>query len=286
VAVPVATAGNDLALEAQMPSTSRSGAWSWRHLRVWRGIVLALTGIFFLLPLYAAIRFALENNLGHLTVAAFTAIPHTAGFMPAFLLSIRLAAVTMAITLALMVPTTIYVHLKHPKLLVAFDAITLLPIAIPPIVLIIGVLQIVPFQLKSTPYLLSLEYVILAMPFAYRSLDAGLRAIDLKTLVEASRSLGGRWLTTMWRVVVPNLRAALLSAMILTLALVLGEFTMASLDLYTTLPVWVVNTDAITAHISVAVSFLSLVLTWILLLALSSFDRRQLRKTVIVEEVR
>jgi len=61
---------------------------------------------------------------------------------------------------------------------------------------------------------------------------------------------------------------------------------MASLDLYTTLPVWVVNTDAITAHISVAVSFLSLVLTWILLLALSSFDRRQLRKTVIVEEVR
>jgi len=284
VVVPVVGANDALVAEARVRPKSGSGTRSWRHLRVWRGIVLGLTGIFFLLPLYAALRFALETNLGHLTVAAFTAIPHTTGFMSAFLLSLRLAAVTMAITLVLMVPTTIYVHLRHPKLLVAFDAITLLPIGIPPIVLIIGVLQTAPFALKSTPYLLALEYVVLAMPFAYRSLDAGLRAIDLKTLVEASRSLGGRWLTTMWRVVVPNLRAALLSAMILTLALVLGEFTMASLDLYTTLPVWVVNTDSITAHISVAVSFLSLVLTWILLLALSSFDRRQFRNTVLVAE--
>lgn len=261
-----------------------AGRFSVRRLRWWRGVVLGLTGIFFLIPLYAALRFALENNLGHLTVAAFTAIPHTTGFTAAFFLSLRLAAVTMAITLVLMVPTTIYVHLRYPKLLVVFDAITLLPIGIPPIVLIIGVLQWAPFSLKSTPYLLSLEYVILAMPFAYRSLDAGLRAIDLKTLVEASRSLGARGYSTILRVVMPNLRAALASAMILTLALVLGEFTMASLDLYTTLPVWVVNTDSITAHVSVAVSFLSLVLTWFLLLGLSAFDRRQFRRLRVVAE--
>jgi putative spermidine/putrescine transport system permease protein len=283
VAIPVAATSEALLAEGQVPRR-RSGTWSWRNLRVWRGVVLGLTGIFFLVPLYAALRFALENNLGHLTFAAFSAIPHTTGFLPAFYLSLRLAAVTMVITLALMVPTTIYVHLKYPRLLVVFDAITLLPVGIPPIVLIIGVLQTAPFALKSTPYLLSLEYVILAMPFAYRSLDAGLRAIDLKTLVEASRSLGGRWITTVWRVIIPNLRTSLLSAMILSLALVLGEFTMASLDLYTTLPVWVVNTDAITAHVSVAVSFLSLMLTWILLMALSSFDRRQFRKTVLIAE--
>ena len=132
-------------------------------------------------------------------------------------------------------------HLRLPGLRRLFDGITIVPIVIPPIVLIIGVLQVAPTFLKSTPYLLALEYAILAMPFVYRSLDAGLRAIDLKTLVEASRSLGGRWGSTLWRVVVPNLRSGLLSATVLTVALVLGEFTMASLDLFQTLPVWIYN---------------------------------------------
>jgi len=126
--------------------------------------------------------------------------------------------------------------------------------------------------LKGTPDLLALVYVVLAMPFVYRSLDAGLRAIDLKTLVEASRSLGGRWSSTLLRVVLPNLRAALLSATILTVALVLGEFTMASLDQYQTFPVWIVNFEQDDAHVSTAVSLLALVGTWLLLLLITSFD--------------
>ena len=69
-----------------------------------------------------------------------------------------------------------------------------------------------PSFLLSTLYLLALVYVILAMPFAYRSLDAGLRAVDLKTLTEASNSLGAGWFTTLLRVVLPNLKTALLSA--------------------------------------------------------------------------
>ncbi len=64
---------------------------------------------------------------------------------------------------------------------------------IPPIVLTVGVLQVFPVQLKATMWLLGIEYVILAMPFAYRAIDAGLRSIDLKTLTEASSNLGANW---------------------------------------------------------------------------------------------
>ena len=63
-------------------------------------------------------------------------------------------------------------------------------------------------------------------------------------MVEASNSLGAGWPTTLWRVVLPNLRTAMLSATVLTVALVLGEFTMASLDLYETFPVWIVQLRA------------------------------------------
>jgi putative spermidine/putrescine transport system permease protein len=249
-----------------------------RNIAWWRGIVLVLTGAFFLLPLFAALRFSLENFTGGLTLSAYTAIPSQLGFTAALSLSVRLAAVTTGITLGLMVPTSVYVHLRLPRLRPVFDSITIVPIVIPPIVLIVGVLQVAPTFLKSTPYLLALEYTILAMPFVYRSLDAGLRAIDLKTLTEASRSLGGGWRSTLWRVIVPNLRTSILSATVLTIALVLGEFTMASLDLYQTVPVWIYQFAQDDGHVSTAVSLLALVVTWIVLMVISSFDLRRIRR--------
>ena len=249
------------------------------RLRVWRAVVLFIAGAYFLIPIYAGLRFSFENDAGHLSLYAVKAIPSEPGFSAAFWLSMRLAVVTLALTLVLLVPTSVYVHLKLPRLRRLLDFVTILPIVIPPIVLILGVLRAAPLWLRASPYLLSLVYVILSMPFVYRSLDAGLSAIDLKTLVEASRSLGGNWLNTLWRVVVPNLRSALLSATVLTLALVLGEFTMASLDLWTTLPVWIYQFQQVDAHVSTAVSMVSLIGTWLLITLIVSLDRSQSRRT-------
>ena len=70
----------------------------------------------------------------------------------------------------------------------------------------------------SAPWFLSSElslipfYAVLAMPFTYRALDAGIRAIDLRTLVDASRSLGAGWLTTLCRVLIPNLTSAIIGS--------------------------------------------------------------------------
>ena len=82
-----------------------------------------------------------------------------------------------------------------------------------------------------------LLYVVLVLPYAYRALDAGLSAIDVTTLAEAARSLGAGWATVIVRVVVPNMTTALLSAAFISIALVLGEFTFASLLNYDTLQV-------------------------------------------------
>ena len=186
----------------------------------------------------------------------------------------------MVVSTILMVPTSIYVHLRMPRFRRVMDVVSVLPIVIPPIVLNIGVLGDFPLWAKSSPYLLSFMYVILAMPFVYRSLDAGLSAIDLKTLTEASRSLGGNWIKTMWQVILPNIRPALLSATVLTLALVFGEYTMASLDLWTTIPVWIaqfqVSSDG---HVQVAASMVGLIGTWVLLVLVVSLDRSQSRRS-------
>jgi putative spermidine/putrescine transport system permease protein len=255
---------------AQAPAPAARSAPRRRSYPVWRWAILLIAAVYFLIPLYSGLRFA--------GLKAFTDVFSQSGFISAIGLSLRLALVTTILTLLLMVPTVVYVHLRLPQVRRIMEAITILPIVIPPIVLIIGVLKVAPGFLLSTPYLLALIYVILAMPFAYRSLDAGLRAFDLKTMVEASNSLGAGWPTTLWRVVLPNIRTAMLSATVLTVALVLGEYTMASLDLYQTFPVWIVNFEQSSGPVSVAASLLALFVTWLLLMLIVLVGGRSARK--------
>jgi len=254
----------------RQPAPVAAPARRRRSVPVWRWAILLIAAVYFLLPLFAALRFA--------GLSAFGTVFGQAGFGTSVWLTARLAAMAWIITLLLMVPTTVYVHLRMPGLRRLMEGITILPIVIPPVVLIIGVLQVSPSALKSAPWLLGLEYVILAMPFSYRSIDAGLSAMDLKTLTEASSSLGAGWLTTLWRVILPNMRTALLSATVLILALVFGEFTMASLDLYVTLPVWIVQFDQLNAQMSEAASLLALFVTWALLMLITVIATRRNRR--------
>ena len=71
-------------------------------------------------------------------------------------------------------------------------------------------------------------YVILSFPYMYRAVDTGLAAIDIRSLTEASQSLGAGWARILWRVIFPNLRTAILSSSS-TLAIVVGEFTIVAL---------------------------------------------------------
>ena len=258
----------------------------WR-LRWWRGLVLTAAGLYFLVPLLAAVRFCVVQAGGGLSVSVFTGIFAQQGFSTALGLSVRLALVTTLITLVLMVPTSIYIHLHVPALRRVMDALTSLPIVVPPIILIVGVLAVAPAWLKASPYLLALEYVVIALPFMYRSLDAGLRAIDHRTLVDAARSLGAGWRATLLRVLVPNLRSAILSGTVLTVALVIGEYTMASLDQYQTFQVWIYAFDQNSAQVSVAASLIALLVTWGLLLAISylgTSGRRRRRPTLSMQK--
>jgi len=255
------------------PAAAPAGARPRRRGQApaWRWAILLIAGLYFLLPLFAALRFA--------GLKAFGTVFTSPGFVPALWLSVRLAAVTWIVSMALMIPTTVYVHLRMPAMRRLLESVTILPIVIPPVVLIIGVLQVMPLSLRASVWMLGLEYVILAMPFAYRALDAGLRAIDVKTLTEASSSLGGGLLITLWRVLLPNLRTAVLSATILIVAMVLGEFTMASLALKETFPVWIVLFDQLNANISVAASFFALFVTWLFLMMITVIATRQSRRT-------
>ncbi|MFF9064284.1 ABC transporter permease [Streptomyces sp. NPDC014891] len=257
-----------------------------RRPRVWRGLVLALGGAYFLVPLIASFVFTVHTPGRGVSFEAYTELLAADGFTESLLLSLGLAAATIALALLLVVPALVAVRLGAPRLRPVVEVVCMLPLVVPPIALVTGISTVLRWgpdhlsrtplyqtflavQNESFPFVLVLAYTVLALPFVYRSLDAGLRAVDVPTLVEAARNCGAGWPHVMLRVVLPNLRPSLAGAAFLTLALVLGEFTIASLLGFRPFAVWIVSISGAHARMSVAVSLLSLVVTWLLLLLLS-----------------
>lgn len=232
------------------PAGSRAGRGGGTAGQV---VVVVLCAVFFVLPLVSLARFSLQNvpviRLGWSTLferwslKGITAAFGEPAFGPALWLTIKLAVGTTVLTLALLIPTAVWVHLRLPRLRPVIEFITVLPYVIPAIALVAGVKVVKPHARWFLDSKLSLIpfYVVLALPFTYRALDAGLRAIDLRTLVDASRSLGAGWGTTLRRVLIPNLRSAIISATFLIVAVVLGEYTMAKVLLRENLQLFMFN---------------------------------------------
>ncbi|MFI5681025.1 ABC transporter permease [Streptomyces cellulosae] len=261
------------------------------RLTLWRWGVLGLAGLYFLVPLAASVVFTVDVPGQGIDLDAYTQIFSTGGFTSSLLLSLELAAATIALVLLLMVPAMVALRLGAPRLRPVVEVVCSLPLVVPPIAFVAGigtVLKWGPEHLSRTPlfqtfvaiqnpdfpFVLVLAYVVMALPFVYRALDAGLRSVDVRTLVEAARSCGAGWPQALVRAVLPNLRGALLNASFLTLALVLGEFTVAQLLGFQPFAVWIVNISGSQAQLSVAVSVLSLLVTWVLLLTLAGFGGR------------
>jgi putative spermidine/putrescine transport system permease protein len=258
-----------------------------RRQLVFRWVVLLVLGVFFLLPMVAMVAFSSDGKTWPLLVnwpELSETYPDLAAGITASLLQ---AALTAALMLVLLVPTAIWVRLRLPRLRRIVEFLCLLPLTIPAIVLVVGLAPVyawVTYFLGGSSLTLVFAYTILVLPYAYRAIDAGLAAIDVKTLAEAARSLGSSWWTVMWRVVLPNIRSAVLSAAFLTVALVLGEFTIASLLHRTNLQVAIEFLGKSSATMSVAVSLAALLLAFVLLLLLSLIGggrRRRVTAAVI-----
>jgi putative spermidine/putrescine transport system permease protein len=237
-------------------------------------VVLLLGAAYFLLPLIATLLFSLKSNqTGNCcSLAAWGFVFHDGQFWSTLKTSFILALEVIAISLLLFVPTVYWVHLRLPRLRPVLASLALLPFVVPPIVLVVGLLNVFrgsPSWFYDKPFgFLVGAYVILAFPYMFFALDAGFRAIDVHTLTEASHSLGAGWLTTMGRVILPNIRVAALSGSFLALAIVMGEFTIASISAFQTFPTYIEYVQETQAYPAAAVSLLSFALTWAAMLSL------------------
>jgi putative spermidine/putrescine transport system permease protein len=245
----------------------------------WAWLVFVLGALYFILPLVGTFLHSIRTRPDiFLAYRQVLADPKFAGGL---LYSFTVGVITIIVSLLIIVPTAYWVRLKVPRLRPIVEFVTLMPFVIPPVILVFGLIRTYssrPIQLTATntgsDLLLVAAYVVLSFPYMYRAVDTGLASMDVRSLTEAAQSLGSGWTRILWRVIFPNLRTALLSGAFLTLAIVVGEYTIAQ---------FLGRTAAFGPYLSLlgrnapytpaAVSLISFGLTWLAMITIAFLGR-------------
>jgi molybdate transport system permease protein len=214
-----------------------------------------------------------------------------------FLLSFKLASITTAILFVLSVPLAWYLSQTKSKLKPVLEAITALPIVLPPSVLGFYILVVLSQNSPIGAFFednfgISLVFnftglvvasCFYSLPFMVQPLQGGFESVN-KNMIEASYISGKGKLETIFKVVLPNIKPALLTAIIVTFAHTVGEFgvvlmvggsipgetKVASVAIYEFVEVMDYEMAHIYSAIMVFISFLVLLSVYI-------FNRRQSR---------
>lgn len=249
-----------------------------RKFPFWAWFWFILGALYFILPLYATVAFSLSWDPAD-PLKAYERSFGDSRFWNSFMYSNMLALATIVASIILVVPTAYWIRLRLPEARRLVEFLTLMPFVVPAIILVFGMIRIystpltLPFTditlmrpltnfKAGTNILIVAGYMVLSMPYMYRSVDTGMRTVDIRTLTEAAQSLGASWFVIITRVILPNIRSALLSGALLTFAIVVGEVVLASFLGVSAFGPYLFLLGQHRAYEPAALSFVSFLLTW------------------------
>jgi putative spermidine/putrescine transport system permease protein len=233
-------------------------AWSW----FW--MILGI--LYFFLPLLATFLFSLRAKLGVLSFQAYQNILTDPDFIYSFGSSVIWAVLTIIVGILIFVPTAYIIRLRLPAFRTPVEFITLLPFVIPVIVYVFSLVRTFsqpPLLIVDSPVVLIAAYTVVAMPYMYSAVDTGLRSIDVRTLTEAGQSLGAGWGAILFRIILPNIRVAILSGAFITFAIVMGELILAQYLVKPAFAPFMAFLMQQKAYEPAALAIVSFALTWI-----------------------
>ncbi|RXK00531.1 molybdate ABC transporter permease subunit [Arcobacter sp. CECT 8986] len=212
-----------------------------------------------------------------------------------FILSFKLALITTIILFLISMPLSWYLSQTKSRVKPILEAITALPLVLPPSVLGFYIL----YSLSQNSFLgqffqdyfdiqlvfnfsgLVIASCIYSLPFMVQPLQSGFESLN-KNMIEASLISGKSKTQTVLKVAIPNIKPSLLTALIVTFAHTVGEFgvvlmvggsipeqtKVASVAIYEFVEIM----DYKSAHIYSAIM---LVISFLVLLSVYIFNQKQ-----------
>ncbi len=233
--------------------------------QIWAWFWMVLGVLYFFLPLLATFLFSLRAQKGVLSFLAYQRILTDPDFIWSFSHSVLWAVLTIIVGILIFVPTAYLIRLRLPQFRTPVEFITLLPFVIPVIVYVFSLVRTFsqpPLLIVDSPALLIAAYTVVSMPYMYSAIDTGLRAIDVRTLTEAGQSLGAGWATILFRIILPNIRVAILSGAFISFAIVMGELILAQYLVKPAFAPYMAFLMQQKAYEPAALAIISFALTW------------------------
>ena len=218
----------------------------------------------------------------------------TIEFTP-FVLSFKLAGITSIILFMIALPLAWYLSQTRSRVKPVLEAITALPIVLPPSVLGFYMLWALSYNSPIGAFFeetfgiklafsftgLVIASCFYSMPFMVQPLQSGFESLN-RNMLEASYIAGESRLTTLFKVALPNIKPSLLTALIVTFAHTVGEFgvvlvvggsipgetKVASVAIYDMVEMM----DYTSAHICSAIM---IIMSFLVLLAVYVFNAKQ-----------
>jgi putative spermidine/putrescine transport system permease protein len=254
-------------------------------LMLWIVLILAL--VYLILPLLAILAFSVAKVWSRTilpdgyTFHWYRTAMDDARFVPSTIRTLKLVIATSILSPLIVTPAVMYVHLKAPKFKPWLEFLSIIPWALPGVVLALAMIRayISPYNVNK-PFLLVMTYILISLPFMFRAIDAGLSAINARTLVEASQVLGAGWFDITRRILIPNIITGILSGVLLVCALAAGEFALANLMVgsgWKTFPVYQAQIQGVDGRIGSATAVMILAFTFVIsmvLIFVTTRDRR------------
>ncbi len=274
------------ALQTPMPAQRGKRSSSWRFGL--DTLFLILVMLYLIVPLGATLSFGLSSGNG-INFGSYQQIFTDHDFSQTLILSLELAFASTLLAVILVTPTVYWVQLRLPQARPLLDFLSLVPFAVPAVVMSLGLLEVYgtsnlfvnilslglvpllsnpPFNIVNTPQLLACAYVIISLPFVYRPIDNSLRAMNTRVLTEAAYSLGSGWWKTFFSVILPNIWPGVISAALLTFSTAMGEFTLAALFGVYTFPIYLNQVGQSDAHKAASLAILSFIFTLVCVLGI------------------
>ncbi|MFM7425994.1 MAG: ABC transporter permease [Elainella sp.] len=206
--------------------------------RIAQWLLLGTLLVYILLPILAVVLYAFSTRwTAHILPDGYTASHWGEAFQDLRLVEVTLRTLGLALVVTLLdilliVPAIYWQWTHNPRIRTHLELTAAIPFVLPYIVIAFGILtlsgQVWPAA-QGTVWLLALGHVVIAFPFFYWAVDSAMAAANIPLLNEAAKTCGASPLTTLWRIVLPNIGAGIATGSMLVFAVSFNEFALVQI---------------------------------------------------------
>lgn len=201
-------------------------------------IFLAVVLIYLFIPVIATVLYSMATRWdmtvlpeGY-TLKAYATLFSDSRFISSLLRTIYVSLVTAGVSVVILVPCIYMAVVYYKPLEKLFEFFSIIPFVLPGVILAVGLIQLYSnsfINITGTVWILLGSYFILCLPYMYQTIRNSFRTIDALRLTEAALILGCNEFQAFFKVILPNVLKGVISAVLLTISILFGEFVLVNL---------------------------------------------------------